>query len=170
MFEPEELMARIADLESQLKVSEMAPPAAEQLIACLESEIAKRDARIVGISTAYATELDELAGRNYAQRMENAQLRAELAAIKAQEPAAWIKKDVLATLTGDECCYAFGKQSPAGNLAPLYASPVPEAKAQGVVMPERASASHGSHDHQSGWNACIDEVARLNDAPSAPEQ
>ncbi len=39
-------------------------------------------------------------------------------------------------------------------------------KAQGVVMPERANASHGSHDHQSGWNACLDEVARLNAAPA----
>lgn len=42
------------------------------------------------------------------------------------KPAAWIKPEVLATLKGDECCYAFGKQSPAGNLVPLYA-----------VMPER---------------------------------
>ena len=50
-------------------------------------------------------------------------------------------------------------------VAELYAAPVSEAKAQGVVMPERANASRGSHDHQSGWNACLDEVARLNAAP-----
>lgn len=37
-----------------------------------------------------------------------------------QEPAAWIKPDVLATLRGDECCYAFGEQSPKGNLVPLF--------------------------------------------------
>ena len=52
MFEPEELMARIVDLEEQLKVSEMAPPAAEQLIACLEGEIAKRDEVIVGLTNS----------------------------------------------------------------------------------------------------------------------
>jgi hypothetical protein len=36
------------------------------------------------------------------------------------QPAAWIKPDVLATIRGDECCYAFGEQSPKGNLVPLY--------------------------------------------------
>jgi hypothetical protein len=36
------------------------------------------------------------------------------------QPAAWIKPDVLATLRGDECCYAFGEQSPKGNLVPLF--------------------------------------------------
>jgi len=52
MFEPEELMARIVDLEEQLKVSEMAPPAAEQLIACLEGEIAKRDEELAACRVA----------------------------------------------------------------------------------------------------------------------
>lgn len=36
------------------------------------------------------------------------------------QPVAWIKPDVLATLRGDECCYAFGEQSPKGNLIPLF--------------------------------------------------
>jgi hypothetical protein len=36
------------------------------------------------------------------------------------QPAAWIKPDVLATLRNDECCYAFGEQSPKGNLVPLF--------------------------------------------------
>lgn len=36
------------------------------------------------------------------------------------KPAAWIKPDVLATLRGDECCYAFGEQSPKDNLVPLF--------------------------------------------------
>lgn len=31
-----------------------------------------------------------------------------------------------------------------------------------VVLPVRADARNGSHDHQSGWNACLDEVTRLN--------
>ena len=51
------------------------------------------------------------------------------------EPVAWIKPDVLATLRKDECCYAFGEQSPKGNLVPLYAvQPAPVS----VVLPERA--------------------------------
>lgn len=44
------------------------------------------------------------------------------------EPVAWIKPEVAATLTGDECCYAFGSQNPKGNLVPLYtATPAPVA-------------------------------------------
>ena len=50
------------------------------------------------------------------------------------EPVAWIKPEVLATLRKDECCYAFGEQSPKGSLVPLYAEPpAPVA----VVLPER---------------------------------
>ena len=43
--------------------------------------------------------------------------------VERQEPVAWIKPDVAATLRGDECCYAFGEQNPKGTLIPLYASP-----------------------------------------------
>ena len=78
MFEPEELMARIVDLEAQLKVSEMAPPAAEQLIACLEGEIAKRDARIVELERAEKN--DAIAYKAVLERQD--ELRAELAAAK----------------------------------------------------------------------------------------
>lgn len=31
-----------------------------------------------------------------------------------------------------------------------------------VVMPERANAISGSHDYQSGYNTCIEDVERLN--------
>jgi len=36
------------------------------------------------------------------------------------QPVAWIKADVAATLTRDECCYAFGSQNPKGSLIPLF--------------------------------------------------
>lgn len=51
------------------------------------------------------------------------------------------------------------------NGPTFMGEPVFPAKAKGVVMPGRANASHGSHDHQSGWNECLKEVARLNAAP-----
>lgn len=38
----------------------------------------------------------------------------------------------------------------------------PQGEPVAVVLPARADAMAGSHDHQSGWNACLDEVARLN--------
>ena len=66
----------------------------EQLIACLEGEIAKRDARIMGLESQYQRDVyglnnegDPIGGDpagGYAN--DNARLRAELAAIKAQEP------------------------------------------------------------------------------------
>ena len=138
--------------------------AAQARVACLEGEIAKRDARIAELHNDASY---------YAAR--NEELRAELAALKAQEPVAFDvyddDSDQLAhTVRADDAKrVAHYRASPgAWRLIPLYAAPVSEAKAQGVVMPERANASHGSHDHQSGWNACLDEVARLNAAPAAP--
>jgi hypothetical protein len=68
----------------------------EQLIACLEGEIAKRDARIAELEAQYQRDVfglnnegDPIGGDPagwYAN--DNARLRAELAAIKAQEPVA----------------------------------------------------------------------------------
>ena len=99
-------------------------PRADELISCLEGEIAKRD--------------EELAACRVA--VENCEVfRARIAELEAR--IVWL-----------EC------------EAQVNAAPVSEANAQGVVMPERANASHGSHDHQSGWNACLDEIARLNAA------
>jgi hypothetical protein len=49
------------------------------------------------------------------------ELNAMLAPPQADsQPVTWIKPDVLATLRKDECCYAFGEQSPKGNLVPLF--------------------------------------------------
>ena len=162
----------------------------EQLIACLEVEIAKRDARIMGLESRYQrdvfglnNECDQIGGDpagGYAN--DNARLRAELAALKAKEPVGFAitdndtgkllphaaffmnraKAEKLAALTGG--C----------SVAPLYAAPVSEAKAQGVVMPEpmKRGDEGGSGEYGAamirGYNACLREVARLNAAPAAP--
>ena len=187
MFEPEELMARIVDLEEQLKVSEMAPPAAEQLIACLEGEIAKRDARIAELESRYQRDVyglnnegDPIGGDpagGYAN--DNARLRAELAAIKAHEPVAIEFRQFMTDVVTGAGLLSCGKQSKglAAELSAnaykyLLGAPVHEAKAQGVVMPARQSPDDEWHsvmkDRSIGWNACLDEVARLNAAPAAP--
>ena len=99
----------------------------EQLISCLEGEIAKRDARIVELERALKSERDTESGAIY-------QLRAELAAIKAQEPVGSIEIQG----TGFMCApfpaptWAGGRQPAVGTR--LYAAPVSEAKAQGVVL------------------------------------
>ena len=110
---------------------------AEQLIACLEGEIAKRDARIVELESQYQRDVyglnnegDPIGGDpagGYAN--DNARSRTELAALKAQEPVAW--------MDGAGAMYSASLMaslniSP-GGLTPLYAAPVSEAKAQGVV-------------------------------------
>jgi hypothetical protein len=76
------------------------------------------------------------------------------------DPVAWIKPDVAATLRKDDCCYAFGSQNPKGSLIPLYAEqPAPVA----VVMPEPATTQEfGDESMANGWNACLDELKRLN--------
>ena len=56
---------------------------AEELIACLEGEIAKRDARIVELELT----VFQLNNSVTSHHWENTALRAELSAIKAQEPA-----------------------------------------------------------------------------------
>lgn len=192
---------------------------AEQLIACLEGEIAKRDEGLAECRVAvencelFRARIAELERQLNSDKLIKmvAELRAELAAVKAQW-AAMPKSAIMvgrAELALVRSALALdceqGRPVRGEMLAELdasiarldksYAAPVSEAeaqgvystdplacsgcasgcfrcrdgaKAQGVVMPERANASHGSHDHQSGWNACIDEIARLNAAPSAP--
>lgn len=148
-------------------------------IACLEGEIAKRDARIVELEC-------ELSDVDFARRvsLQNEsdlaetlnQLRAELAAIKAQEPAfMWHKgatedeSEVVDVDCACPCC------------VPIYAAPVSEAKAQGVVMPERWNVprpmwndarqpygnplNHADIEAAEKFNLALDEVARLNAAP-----
>ena len=200
---------------------------ADELIACLEGEIAKRDEtiarlesdnrskngslkafgeqiaglqkavrnreRLVGLRDARILELEsqyqrDVFGLNnegdpiggdpaggYAN--DNARLRSELAAVKAQEPVAYISgcyRDVIGgksdrTPLGAEL--AFVNMGWIGQI-PLYAAPVSEAKAQGVVMPERLKPSrYEIQDARSdAWNSCLDEVARLNAAPVQQDQ
>jgi hypothetical protein len=54
------------------------------------------------------------------------------------QPVAWIKAEVLATLRGDECCYAFGEQNKKGSLVPLYrAQPLDTVQGGTQPLPER---------------------------------
>ena len=153
-------------------------------IACLEGEIAKRDARIVGLEC-------ELSDIDFARRVSLQNegdlaetlnlLRAELAAIKAQEPKFWI------TMLGNRASVSNTKTEArryaVANFGstpfPVYAAPVSEAKAQGVVMPtvdqamrvvlrEMRNSTHVRGT--SNWradvgSAVLEEVARLNAAP-----
>ena len=171
----------------------------EQLIACLEGEIAKRDARIMGLESQYQRDVyglnnegDPIGGDpagGYAN--DNARLRAELAAIKAQEPltvefmqfmtavvtgAGLLSrgkqsKGLASELSATAYKYMLGAQvsgyqqkpigyrcwfnkepknimvewgkslpsdmNPSATYQAIYAAPVSEAKAQGVVLPER---------------------------------
>ena len=83
MFEPEELMARIVDLEGQLEFYEQQSnpansPRADELIACLEGEIAKRDAKYQRDVYGLNNEGDPIGGDpagGYAN--DNARLRTE---------------------------------------------------------------------------------------------
>jgi hypothetical protein len=79
----------------------------------------------------------------------------------AEEPVAWIKPNVSETLRKDECCYAFGSNSPKGNLIPLYRHPQ-----RPVVLPERIQWFDDNSEQRKaeidGYNACLDDIARLN--------
>lgn len=116
--------------ELEIRCALAGSPRAEQLIACLEGEIAKRDARIDELESRYQRDVyglnnegDPIGGEpagGYAN--DNARLRAELAAIKAQEPVAYIPVD---RETGEEWHPVLKKGS--GNICdykPLYAAPV----------------------------------------------
>lgn len=198
----------------------------EQLIACLEGEIAKRDetiarlepqlnravqanydlreelaacrvavencevfrARIVELEEKTSTAMGVGSGSGNlfvygdydsikaAQKIviERDQLRAELAAIKAQEPVAWISKDgTYAEASTKSTVYG-------SHTLPLYAAPVPVENAQ-VVVPERWNVprpmwkdarqpygnplNHADIEAAEKFNLALDEVARLNAAP-----
>lgn len=100
-------------------------------------------------------------------------LRAELSAIKAQEPAKYEFQ------ADDGSWHQFLSEQHYKNtladgwtIRALYAAPVSEAKAQGVVMPERKTkADYGVYIDEFAdeaaaiYNAALDAVARLNAAP-----
>lgn len=166
-------------------------------IACLEGEIAKRDARIMGLESQYQRDVwglnnegDPIGGEpagGYAN--DNARLRAELSAIKAQEPVCYTTQGTLEIAienwNGVQRIGAHVKKDHRFDI-PLYAAPVSEAKAQGVVQwPEAdeimqmAFEEGQPADDASGYcfeleefdlfiERLMSEVARLNAAPAAP--
>ena len=162
-------------------------------IACLEGEIAKRDARIMGLESQYQRDVwglnnegDPIGGEpagGYAN--DNARLRSELAALKAQEPVGWYTEDHL----DDKSATTYSKEladrwvAKGWPVFPLYAAPVSGAKAHGVVQwPEAdeimqmAFEEGQPADDASGYcfeleefdlfiERLMSEVARLNAAP-----
>jgi len=71
------------------------------------------------------------------------------------EPVAWIVTDM-----NDDTYFAYDKQTP--NDKPLYAE---QPTLVAVVLPERMTlrSSDGSETYETkAWNACLDEVIRLN--------
>lgn len=146
-------------------------------IACLEGEIATRDeelaacrvavencevfrARILELESQYQRDVfglnnegDPIGGDpagGYAN--DNARLRAELAALNAQEPVAYRYKE---RADDARSSWIFTKKLsrvPDGHqFEALYAAPVSEAKAHGVVMPE-----HETSTPSSKWASAVE--------------
>ena len=131
-------------------------------IACLEGEIAKRDEELAACRVAvencelFRARIAELEGVGIAnekltQRIK--ELKSELSALKAQEPVELEYPEYHAEgmgcgledrgITDRYEAMAYGFQEAVeqmatiiGSAGPLYAAPVSEAKAQGVVMPD----------------------------------
>ena len=115
-------------------------------IACLEGEIAKRDARIVELEA-------DLAGtqsRVLVLQDQWRQIDAELAAIKAQEPVCYTTQGMLniarENWNGVQRIGAHVKKDHRFDI-PLYAAPVSEAKAQG----EHGDAYQGAREDLAIW-------------------
>lgn len=129
-------------------------------IACLEGEIAKRDARIA-----------EVEGALLAEQMQAEDLSHELAAIKAQEPVARQAQDGSWHPFLSEQHYQ-NTLADGWPIRALYAAPVSEAKAQVVVMPEEQAAFEAAVAavNERGWSTSTDlarqiwNAARLNAA------
>ena len=107
---------------------------ADELIACLGGEIAKRDAKYQREVYGLNNEGDPIGGDpagGYAN--DNLRLRAELAAIKAQdtvgEVVGWYRLDRPYEMTPyPSVCATWHRLG--APVAPLYAAPMSEAKAQ----------------------------------------
>ena len=146
MFEPEELMARIVDLEEQLKVSEMAPPAAEQLIACLEGEIAKRDETIARLEA-------DNRSKNGSMKAFGEQIAGLQKAVRNRERLVGLRDARILELEEERKEYSdimerHGKlQMTAGAIAEerdQLRAELAAIKAQGVVMPEHETSTPSS--------------------------
>ena len=167
-------------------------------IACLEGEIAKRDARIAELESQYQRDVwglnnegDPIGGDpagGYAN--DNARLRAELAALKAQEPVAWPEGGSDAVEGAALGAFdSLGQPEHdleswcAGYAEAVYAhaAPVSEAKAQGVVMPAELDRAFITGESCDGvyrvaiqsetlkeMQAVHSWLTSLNAAPAAP--
>ena len=115
----------------------------------MEMDIAELQATIARLETQVANALN----LDFERRETIARMTAENERLKGGqgEAVAWIKPDVLATLRKDECCYAFGDQSPKGNLVPLYTSqPAPVS-----VTSDAASDRAYRNGLQQGYNLAL---------------
>lgn len=159
----------------------------EQLIACLEGEIAKRDARIVELESKTSTAMGVGCGSGNlfvygdydsikaAQKIviERDQLRAELSVIKAQEPFLYANVEKIT----DVCTPDIKADFPAlhANYAlRLYAAPVSEAKAQGIYSADPLACTGckqgcfrclSTADHVEGVRAMVAEPVQQVSVP-----
>ena len=137
---------------------------AEELIACLEGEIAKRDAVIVGLTNS----------RDF-WREKAIAADDELAALKAQEPVLPCELDLESSFS----CAEKEASLHAGVRDTFYFALIeclqknklyraPAQKELSVVMPERKKA-HNCEGIEfwkaNGWNDCLDELASIYAAP-----
>jgi len=145
MNEPRVVESVTNECQSLGRAHESSSARAEQLIACLEGEIAKRDGELAACRVA----------------VENCEVfRARIAELESR-----YQRDVYGLNNeGDPI-----GGDPAGGYANDNArlrSELAAIKAQGVVMPERKPENEeGFSVWVRGWSACLDEVARLNAAP-----
>ena len=137
---------------------------AEELIACLEAEIVKRDALIADLEAQLedTESRRENAARNSSAfedrmgdlRVENGKLHARVADLEAE------------AAQKDERISIFESNLPAWGSLRLELAALKEQQRGGAVLPERQSPGDEWHgvmkDRAIGWNACLDEVARLN--------
>ena len=189
MKEPRVVESIANECQSLGRAHESSSARAEQLIACLEGEIAKRDEELAACHAAVENcdlfrariaELDDLVLSLQCKVIER---DAELAAIKAQESVANDESGLEAWAAGKfgaggafrgELCgntdWALARLVWSAALA--YAAPVSEAKAQGVVMPPSpympGSQPTDFTDYElweiHGRIAMWEEVKRLNAA------
>ena len=112
---------------------------AEQLIACLEGEIASRDVEIERV-TANCNALDD----------QNDQLRAELSAIKAQEPIGWYTEDHLDDKSATTYSWTVAERwvEKGWPVSPLYAAPAAPAADAWIPVSERLPAVESRLDQE----------------------
>ena len=154
----------------------------EQLIACLEGEIAKRDARIVGLESQYQRDVcglnnegDPIGGDPagwYAN--DNARLRSELAAIKAQgvvmpDRDAVIRKAVgmcnriPGSTTWNAAEFAYDELADRLNAAPVQQVSVPDDEAVMAKARELFGWAYGL----GGFSDAVRDLVAFA-APAAP--